>query len=696
MPPRKKRTMTTPYTIDIALLCSSSPSRKNHLRDTFYHMGVDFTPTELNLPDDAFYKQLNREMINRSWRTKSAFFVHHVNEYNQIFGILKKKYASPETPRPTATTSTHHCYNNFTLSNDQSHLVVFKENDASCHLKKCLFADELFEKLFELFTTKYRDAFMRCKPDVVFMKIHRDIDYAVLKAWVQRFSDVANTTAVLYNPPPTISTNSIPCAGYNPPINNDFIPTPYYPPINNFVLPSNPAFLNHHFIPPCFNPPINHNFTPPVVAAGGPAKEDMPRDQNLQQQIDKVNQIKKERDETEVKFKLEIATLQRQVQEKIKVIAHSQAKQQLLEKEKAELSQQNKQQQVVITNVMTQRDDAKDKHSSEAATMWRGVQEQAKDIKILLAKLNTLKKDKDDLMRQNKQQKYDIAKQIQLRDELQTSSDAQIASLRSIISDYERKKQQHQQTQHDNTPLNVVVVDCTQSNNPLLHHAGPIDEVVVTDAGTPEVNGVYSHDGYSGNAFRYSRRGSWKGKTCSFYILQCEASDNQNYWYITIVPSGCSPGTMDDIDFYAAPVSEERRGMPPLNGWVRDDQGSGHPPTLSYRMSKQYSGEQRNGSHSATHQADVSETQNRESSEKWQAMEQEKQAWTQRNELLMEKNKRLRADLDEIIQQHDEKDKKSKAEIDSLRTTIDAYECKARARHKSRIQGLREKAERYE
>ena len=85
------------------------------------------------------------------------------------------------------TSTTHHYYNNFTLSNDQSHLVVFKENDASCHLKKCLFANEVFEKLFELFTTKYRDAFMRCKPDEVFMKIHRDIDYAVLKAWVQRF-----------------------------------------------------------------------------------------------------------------------------------------------------------------------------------------------------------------------------------------------------------------------------------------------------------------------------------------------------------------------------------------------------------------------------------------------------------------------------------------------------------------------------
>ena len=106
------------------------------------------------------------------------------------------------------------------------------------------------------------------------------------------------------------------------------------------------------------------------------------------------------------------------MQEQSKVIAHLQVKQQMLKNEKVDLMEQNKQQQDEITNVMTQSDDAKDKLTLEAATLRHKVQEQAKDIEIVLAKQHTLEKDKENLMRQNKQKKDDMARQIQLHDEL--------------------------------------------------------------------------------------------------------------------------------------------------------------------------------------------------------------------------------------------------------------------------------------
>jgi hypothetical protein len=118
--------------------------------------------------------------------------------------------------------------------------------------------------------------------------------------------------------------------------------------------------------------------------------------------------------------------------------------------------------------------------------------------------------------------------------------------------------------------------------------------IVVTGAGTPGVNGVYTQDEfyriypqlqatnhYLRNAPMYTKKGMWKNATRRFVL--CNVSNN---WYISIAgPPGSLPETNSDIDFYSSPVTADCVHIPPRHGWVKADTpdgGQDPPPTLSY------------------------------------------------------------------------------------------------------------------
>ena len=112
-------------------------------------------------------------------------------------------------------------------------------------------------------------------------------------------------------------------------------------------------------------------------------------------------------------------------------------------------------------------------------------------------------------------------------------------------------------------------------------NTGPY-QIVIENAGAPDVNGTYNQDGYFEGACKYSRVGRWKNGNYRFYIFQCNVSNNTRHWYISIVPSGGSPGTSADIDFYTSSVNTDCSTVPPLKSWSKGPEGIEPPPVLRF------------------------------------------------------------------------------------------------------------------
>ena len=108
------------------------------------------------------------------------------------------------------------------------------------------------------------------------------------------------------------------------------------------------------------------------------------------------------------------------------------------------------------------------------------------------------------------------------------------------------------------------------------------DEIVMSGAGNPAVNGLYTQDGCFGNACRYSMQGRYNNEPHTFSLFHCSVSNNTKHWYISIVPRNSRPGTSHDIDFYSAPVLDSCLEYPPANSWTDSDEGRDPPPNLMF------------------------------------------------------------------------------------------------------------------
>ncbi|OEU08638.1 hypothetical protein FRACYDRAFT_249532 [Fragilariopsis cylindrus CCMP1102] len=106
------------------------------------------------------------------------------------------------------------------------------------------------------------------------------------------------------------------------------------------------------------------------------------------------------------------------------------------------------------------------------------------------------------------------------------------------------------------------------------------------NASHKKVDGIYTRDFYSSSdgSPRYSMIGIREGNNCVYSIFRCKTSDGKQYWYLSIVPKGKTPGTSDDIDFYVFSSTGDCPDSPPLTGWRTTAEATAEnpPPTLSF------------------------------------------------------------------------------------------------------------------
>lgn len=144
----------------------------------------------------------------------------------------------------------------------------------------------------------------------------------------------------------------------------------------------------------------------------------------------------------------------------------------------------------------------------------------------------------------------------------------------------------HQQSDSDGMPGIQDSEDDEDDESRLeemeLYHDGP-PRVIVSGAGNPAVNGVYTKDGYFERAYKFSKVGEYNGKNAIYALFQCNVSNNTKHWYISIIPPKGQPGTSADVDFYSAPVTNDSQEIPPFTGWTKSNEGKDPPPVISFK-----------------------------------------------------------------------------------------------------------------
>jgi hypothetical protein len=111
-----------------------------------------------------------------------------------------------------------------------------------------------------------------------------------------------------------------------------------------------------------------------------------------------------------------------------------------------------------------------------------------------------------------------------------------------------------------------------------------IKEMTVEGAGLREINGTYRRCGGNDGVSKYVRPSRYNGRLVNFMLFRCKLNDGTRRWYISIVPADVNPGTIQDIDFYAAQLSPGvvDHSIPPRDGWIAipSNGGASPPPTV--------------------------------------------------------------------------------------------------------------------
>lgn len=109
--------------------------------------------------------------------------------------------------------------------------------------------------------------------------------------------------------------------------------------------------------------------------------------------------------------------------------------------------------------------------------------------------------------------------------------------------------------------------------------------IVVSNAGSSEVNGEYRFKEIMCEAGFYYRMGVYQGKPAYFTLYKVKMKKGDYNWFISKTPEGKSPGTQEDHDFYSVPFDDRSREpfLPPKKWTVRNDGISKTPaPTLTF------------------------------------------------------------------------------------------------------------------
>lgn len=103
-------------------------------------------------------------------------------------------------------------------------------------------------------------------------------------------------------------------------------------------------------------------------------------------------------------------------------------------------------------------------------------------------------------------------------------------------------------------------------------HRLRMSKVVVSNAGTREVNGEYTFAKIRANAGSYERIGTFQGNPARFALYKCSLRSGGYQWFISITPPDQEPGTSQDIDFYFSHARHNEM-IPPAQ-WFRLSQSA--------------------------------------------------------------------------------------------------------------------------
>ena len=115
-----------------------------------------------------------------------------------------------------------------------------------------------------------------------------------------------------------------------------------------------------------------------------------------------------------------------------------------------------------------------------------------------------------------------------------------------------------------------------------------ISMVVVSNAGSEEVNGIYTkqNDTVYNDARIFTKPGTYEGGAVVYSIYKFATGK----WYISILQTDEGPGDEDDIDFYNNGSDPDNyKQIPPTDDWAPCDEGRFegiHPPPLIMPLKK--------------------------------------------------------------------------------------------------------------
>jgi len=134
---------------------------------------------------------------------------------------------------------------------------------------------------------------------------------------------------------------------------------------------------------------------------------------------------------------------------------------------------------------------------------------------------------------------------------------------------------------------NLFLKSMGRAKNCLASAGGAVvpDQIIVSDAGEPAVNGIYVRtDTYEESAC-FSMDGIWKNNSVRFliYLVDYEEDTEEKFWYLSIVDDE-GPGAVSDLDFYKTRDLSKEAKLPPRSLKSILDNGIEPGPTLQFRF----------------------------------------------------------------------------------------------------------------
>ena len=87
-------------------------------------------------------------------------------------------------------------------------------------------------------------------------------------------------------------------------------------------------------------------------------------------------------------------------------------------------------------------------------------------------------------------------------------------------------------------------------------------KIMIENAGTFIVNGVYTSALGENGLVMYTKGIYWDGRCQSICLFRCKVQNQRTRWFISAVPFGTMPSTSRRHDYYHAPATADNSELP--------------------------------------------------------------------------------------------------------------------------------------